>query len=75
MTPILKQCIHCGFLENGHVKMMPCNRDKHIFEPLSRESLAKALGSTGGRPRTYLTGDDKRAANREAVRKFRGKRK
>ena len=71
----LLQCIRCGFLENGYVDMIPCSDGKdHNFKPLSRETVASALGSYGGRPKTYKTPALKRAAVKRNQKRFRERR-
>lgn len=64
--PELMQCIRCGFLENGYVKGRPCpGYPKHDLKPLSRETIAQALGSTGGRPPKYKTPEERAAAKKQ----------
>ena len=73
--PDLSQCIFCGFLENGHVAMKPCpGRAEHKFEALSLHTIATVLGKAGGRPKTYHTEEERRAARLQSFAKYNEKR-
>ena len=66
MSLKLNQCVYCAQLDNGHAPVNPCrNIAGHKWEPLSRATLAAALGSTGGRPKKYATEEERLAARRE----------
>lgn len=76
MGNLLTQCIVCGYLANGHAPPRPCpGQPQHTFEPLSKESLAKSLGATGGRPPIYATDEERNAARKATFRRSNDKRR
>lgn len=75
-TNILEQCINCAQLRNGVAKLHPCrNPNGHKFEPLSRHTIAKALGSTGGRPKVYATEAERIAARKATLTRSNDRRR
>ncbi len=75
-TTNLSQCQHCGQLEKSAVPLGPClGSGDHDFKPIDRSTLAKALGSLGGRKRTYATDEERHEARKESWRKQNEKRK
>lgn len=77
MSKHLLQCVKCGFLQNGVVQPRPClyNNGDHTFEPLSKHTVAAALGSTGGRPPIYKTNEERREARLQSFQRYNRKRR
>ena len=73
----MRQCTKCGFLEGGVVADRPCTNltGKHRFKVLDNQVLGRALGATGGRPPTYATEEERRAARLATFTRSNNKRR
>ncbi len=62
-------------MTGGTVPMQPCPSGEHTFQPLSLATIASALGRQGGRPKTYGTEEERRAARLATFARSNARRK